>query len=209
MYLTKLVLNEHERRVYEYIADCEKMHRFIMSSFPMMDTSTARSDLNVLYKLSVSEKLICVYIQSNEKPNSSAQEYTNFIKSIDSIDIDRLKNKCVNGSVIKFSLFANPVVSVKHTNEDAKSHRVFIKDIDKRVEWLKKNIEKNGCSLLQVSEINTETVMGKKKSHLIKTIGSNWTGTVKIEDQEKFWNMFCLGIGHEKSYGFGMLQIWF
>lgn len=202
MYLTKLVLNTKSKYVVSHMADCEWVHKQIMElGFGHIQASQPRGTLKVLYALDGST----IYIQSAVKP-----EFRNikneFIHEPQILQIDKMKEMCLDGSCVRVRCTCNP------TYHDDNGKRRFILSEEKRDEWFRNVMIHNGAEVLVLSQTPESTIWGIKKdadgkTHRIYAKSVTYTGALRINDTEKFWNIFSNGIGKAKSYGCGMLMI--
>lgn len=205
MYLTQIIIKMDNRYAIQLISDCQKMHCFVMKGFPDIQSNQARDQLGILYKTESEGEYATLYVQSNIKPDLS--KFAEYSVSVKTKNIDELKNALVNNKILRFSLYANPTIQRKLNTEDTNSKRVFISNDKERAEWLKRKMNLGGAELLSIQESASSTVNGNHKNNMIHAVGIQWTGTLRIVDEELFWGLLSKGIGAEKAYGFGMLQL--
>src|SRR5690349_15359059 len=73
MILSRLFLNSRSREVRRDLADCQEMHRTVMSGLPQVNSSAARSELAVLFRVEESPVtgLPALLVQSRDRPDWS------------------------------------------------------------------------------------------------------------------------------------------
>lgn len=207
MYLTQMCFDKKNRRVYELMGDCEKMHKFVLSGFPDVEGSEARRSLAVLYRTDFTDRYLKLYVQSKIRPDY--QHNTVLLEDEPkTICIDPLRDRIHNGMILTVSVFANPIVRKKFAPEEKHNHKVFLKKEEERKVWLKRQFASGGAQLLGCREEAEEIVTGWRNGNHLQFPGIRWSCSIRIEDEEKFWNLFTDGVGSERAYGFGMIQIW-
>lgn len=176
------------------------MHRSLMKAFDQ-----SRDAAKILYRIIRTEKVIQIYVQSNDIPHWERIE-ANGYHSVKTKDISELLTSFQEQQVLHFSLLACPTKKV--AGEGKNSKRVVLRSEDLQLDWLKRQGEKNGFNILEAHIVaKTEPVSGSKESGPFHLVGIPFEGTLQITDAKAFAEGFQKGIGPEKSYGFGMLMI--
>ena len=194
MYLTRIMLSLTDPAVADLVFDCQKVHSFVMSGFPMVSSSTARSDMNVLYSLDCNDRTATLLVQSDEAP---------------AIHNYRIANARIQPMVMTKNVSGlNDLVQTRSEKRtDRPSMRKFIADEAGRMKWLYRHLEACGCRVLDAYEESTEAISGMRRSGRINAVGSHWKGTLQVTDPDKFWAAMREGIGHERAYGMGMIMV--
>lgn len=207
MYLTRIMLSLTDPAVADLVFDCQKVHSFVMSGFPMVSSSTARSDMNVLYSLDCNDRTATLLVQSDEAPAIHNYRIANarIQPMVMTKNVSGLNDLVQTKPMLTFALFANPTRSEKRT--DRPSMRKFIADEAGRMKWLYRHLEACGCRILDAYEESTEAISGMRRSGRINAVGSHWKGTLQVTDPDKFWAAMREGIGHERAYGMGMIMV--
>ena len=200
MILSLLLLDLGSPSVRQCFQNCQDLHRNIMKAF-----DAPRSEAKVLYRVIRSERNIQIYVQSSAKPQWDRIEPNGF-KCVKEKDISQLPDSFRTDQVLHFSLFACP--SKKVAGDGKNSKRVILRGEENQIEWLKRQGEKTGFSLLEAHVSGkAETMRGKKPSGEFQISGIPFEGVLQIKDVDSFRKGFAEGIGAEKAYGFGMLMV--
>ena len=200
MYLSKLELDIQSPSVRQALRDCQDMHRNLMRAF-----DGNRREVQMLYRLVKRDYGIYVYVQSAAEPQ------WNRIKDkgctcIQMQDVSALLDMFQKDSIFRFSVLACP--SKKIRRDGGNSRRVIIRKEDKRIEWLERQAERHGFSILEAHEsANEERLYGNKNNREFFLSGVPFEGILRITNADVFRHDFPLGIGAEKAYGFGLLMI--
>lgn len=115
MYLSRLTLDPRHRDARKWLADCNDLHRVVMSGFGQAEGASARDELGVLYRVEVSQggARVHVLVQSAAAPRwtieSGALLQTDGPKSLDALEA-----RLVPGEAFRFRLRANPTRRVHH-----------------------------------------------------------------------------------------------
>lgn len=135
IYLTKMILNPHSRRVQFEIGNPQQLHKTVCGAFPAVENQanlphhereTPRSKFDVLYRLDIDYRngKVVLLVQSTVKPAwnhlrenfLAAAEENLAVKSI-----GESYARIENGMKLRFRLQANPTKRVGKSDEQAKS----------------------------------------------------------------------------------------
>lgn len=232
MYLSRLTLNLRSREVRRDLADCHGMHRTLLKAFPAKadPAAGAREDFGMLYRVECSSRTgrSLIYVQSAERPDW-AKLPQGYLAEGDKQpnpackEITQAYQRLQPGTLLCFALKANPT---RKTGTASKAERlagvrkngcrVFIKETNAQVEWLRRKGEEGGFALLSVKvdaavpDLDTlpEPGVHGKRSGTELTFGSiSYQGHLQITDADRFRNTLARGLGSGKAYGFGLLTI--
>ncbi len=186
--------------VRQAFQNCQDMHRCIMKAF-----DHGREEAKVLYRILRSEKNIQIYVQSAEEPHwERISQYGFHCEKMK--DISQLQESFHSGQKLLFTLLACPTKKVE--SEGKNSKRVTLRGQEVQLDWLKRQGEKNGFTLLEAHlSGKSEQVSGKRTTGEFHLSGIPFEGVLQIQDLDAFKNGFMNGIGSEKAYGFGMLMV--
>ena len=121
-------------------------------------------------------------------------------------DISPILDAFSQNRVLHFSILAFPGKKIK--SESKNSKRVLLRGNEERMEWLKRQGDKNGFELIEAHETAEEQkVSASKTSGEFILSGVPFEGILRITDPALFKKGFAQGIGPEKAYGFGMLML--
>jgi len=162
MYLSRLILNIDNRRVWQEIAKPYEMHRTIMKAFPQVEThENPREKYNVLFRADVDERnrRTVVFVQSTIQPDWSflltIYEYlclSNDKQNPACKSIETTINSLRKDQILKFRLRANPTKRIgRDTKYDGalKGKRVGLLREEEQIEWLQSKGEKGGFTLIE------------------------------------------------------------
>lgn len=236
MYLSRLLLNPRNRAVWRDLADCQAMHRTVMSGFVAAQLpSDVRAALEVLHRVEVNRHTgsIVLLVQSMERPDwSGLGGYL-----LDTLGeenpackrIDRLYESITSGTLLAFRLRANPTKKIDtksgQDGERRNGRRVELTCEKDQIEWLRRKGERGGFHLLAVRTappvleeptvpnvlaMPAQKVVGdrrKEKGNRITFGAVLFEGDLVVEDAEAFRRTLETGIGPGKAYGFGLLSV--
>ena len=200
MYLSRLELRISSPAVRQTLRNCQDMHRTLMKAFDL-----GREEAGMLFRTVRTDAALLIYVQSMVRPQWERIEKSGCLCT-KMQDISALMDKFQENTVLRFSLLACPSKKVK--SEGKNSQRVLLRGTEDRLNWLKRQGEKNGFLLLEAHEAAKEQkISGVKPSGEFFLAGVPFEGILQITNAAAFQNAFQNGIGPEKAYGFGMLMI--
>ncbi len=200
MYLSRLSLQITLPSVRQSLRNCQDMHKTLMQAF-----DCSREEASLLYRVFRTDRSLYLYAQSMALPQWDHIEKNGFLCE-KMQDISALEESFNENMILRFSLLACPAKKVK--GEGKNSKRVLLREEEERHEWLKKQGEKYGFSLLEAHETaKEEKLSGTKQSGQFFVVGIPFEGVLQITDLELFKKGFRNGIGAEKAYGLGMLML--
>jgi len=219
MYLSRLILNPHHRRVQREIANPYQMHKTLMRCFP--DDLNRERD-RVLFRVETDTRtgIPTALLQSTLEPqwgwlgNDGARGYLLPAHLLPPGVTQNPDTKSFNlhlapGQVLAFRLRANPTVKRKFESGDRK--RVGIYGEEKQREWLKRKGEQSGFRLLSARVTDRGNVGGRVrragKTHQLKLLAVQFDGRLQVTDPERLRQSVRQGIGSGKGLGFGLLSL--
>jgi CRISPR system Cascade subunit CasE len=234
LYLSKLILNSRSNQVRRDLADCQSLHRRILSAFPNVtgDGAKAREHFGVLHRLDLSkdgeQSILVLLVQSNIEPDWTVlpEDYCLEIDG-ESKPVCKLVTQnyaaVQSGMTLLFRLRANPTRRVSSRCETEKNPRFYGRRVElyreeDQIAWLERKAEAYGFRLLAVKvnhdvpNLNTipESKIKGRRSGAEKpvTFGSVlFEGRLAVTDANQFREALVQGIGSGKAYGFGLLSI--
>lgn len=221
MYLSRLLLDSRSRAVRRDLADCQELHRTIMSAFPPTPTpdENPRSRFGVLHRLEVDRRLnrLILYVQSLEQPDWSGLPSGYLLGGPAVKQVEKVYRSLKTGEVLAFRLRANPTrkVDKKNQKDGPRWHgkRVELRREEEQIAWLRRKGEQGGFALSGVR------VQSQVKEHGRRHDGSGagspltltgvvFEGHLRITDADKFFHdSLAQGIGPGKAYGLGLLSL--
>lgn len=201
MYLSQLVLNEREPKIYQDLNNAHKFHQRIMQGFPDQDTATPRQDWHILYRQEPDS--LTILVQSAIAPDWERLP-GGYLTSAQVKSFDWSPAVLKPGTLYQFRLQANP------SKRDSKTRKILglYKQTD-QINWLLNRAESFGFQCLVVDPIPVPNTYGKKANQpgRISIHGVLFQGTLQVLDSDKFISALTTGIGRGKSYGCGLLSI--
>jgi CRISPR system Cascade subunit CasE len=172
VYLSKLTLNPRSQSVWRDLADCQALHRCVLSAFGHVDAGNARAALGVLYRIEndVRTGAMTLLVQSTERPKWGRLP-TQYLLETDGAENPACKAIGERYAVIetgmsfRFRLRANPTRKIEtKTGADGKKRngkRVEIRDEEKQLEWLERKGVQHGFQIRGVRTIDENKSIGK------------------------------------------------
>lgn len=148
MYLSRLVMNPRSRQVRRDLADCQQLHRTVMSLFPHTANGEARASLGVLYRVETDARtgISALLIQSHVAPAWNALPPDYALDDGDNIGTPRHKHLApayaalTTNWELAFRLRANPTrkIDTKSGPDGARRNgkRVELRREDEQIDWL-------------------------------------------------------------------------
>ena len=203
MFLSKLVLNELNRKVYLDLGNAHKFHQRIMQGFPDQEVEFPRQDWQILYRQEPEPLSNVILVQSNQEPDWSKLPDGYLLEDKTSVKPVDLSHWQLD-STLRFRIKVNPV------KRDAKTRKLIpLYKRDEHLAWFHRKAEQNGFQLNSVDSIPVPNITGSKgkRSGRIKIFAVLLQGQLQVRDREKFITAICQGIGKGRSYGCGLLSI--
>ena len=160
---------------------------------------SSRADDNLLFRVKRQTGIIWLYIQSTSKfhidETQIAEAGLEFYKQFNT---DKIEENF-------FELNYFDVECFPCKCDTATQKRYFLTNPDDRLDWLKRQFEKNGINIIDCREYQLGNIwMDKyKKAKSIRT--ATFEGYMQIFDEELAKEFFKRGLGRFKAYGLGMI----
>lgn len=228
MILSRLTLNPRSGEAARDLADCQELHRTILSAFPDGGGGATRERFGILFRLEYRRGAPpALLVQSHENPNWSKLPRAYLCAPPESKDISAALDSVLAGAVFRFRLRANPTRKIE-TKSDAGGNRRNGKRVELRTEqeqlnWLKRKAAEGGFELVSVRtaaeipdvRVSDEGKVGGFRSSVSSSIGKRpltfasvlFDGKLCVTDAHKFRATLEQGVGSAKAYGFGFLSI--
>lgn len=234
IYLSRLVLDQRNRAVQRDLADCQQMHRTVMSLFPAAERADPRSAMGVLYRLETNPRTgqVILLLQSGVAPDWSrlepgyladtAGEGNPMCKSV-----DEQYGRLAPGMRLAFRLRANPTRKIDTRSgpdgERRNGRRVELRREEEQLDWLRR---KGADCGFDVVEARARPAPGSRAARPGEQTGTRSTqgeagverarltfaavlfeGELEVRDVARFRVALAKGIGPAKAYGFGLLSV--
>jgi CRISPR system Cascade subunit CasE len=233
MYLSRLLLDARNPSVRRDLADCQQMHRTILSAFGLADQGPggARLAFGVLFRIEEAPDGVMIYVQSREKPAWQRLPEGYLLPDVDRRggnpavrDVGGVIASFASGRTLRFRLLANATRKVHPRRRDGSERkngtRVPLRDDRERAEWLRRKAADSGFELLHVSvspgvddirqaprrRVRGSRLDGAHRSE-IEFEGVLYDGRLRVGKPGRFRDALERGIGPGKAYGFGLLSL--
>lgn len=162
MYLSRLILNPRDRRVRHDLADCQELHRTVLSAFPQVGVSGqgARAAFGVLHRLDADSRFgrPVLLVQSQERPDWSrlSPGYLADARGVENPAckaVNEQYGRLTEGSVLAFRLLANPTKRLNESQPGSrlgKGKRAELRGEEAWQQWLGRKAEQGGFRVLAV-----------------------------------------------------------
>ena len=200
MYLSKFVMNKEHPSAKQAMKNVQDFHRNLMTYF-----QNSRQEAGVLYRTNFLTKNPIVYVSSKIPPKNIRQ---GFMDLLESRSIDSYVESLSNGKIFSFDICTIPCKKVVREGKK-NSARITLGLEVERIEWLQRKAEGAGFRILAVQEMECSETYGKKKAagYEMYLKGYHYQGQLIVDDEKKFRQAYCDGIGPDKAYGYGMLLL--
>jgi CRISPR system Cascade subunit CasE len=214
MYLSRIALNTHRKSTMTALASPQKLHAAVESSFPPDFAAHGRN----LWRIDRLSSALYLLVLSRQKPDFShlVEQYgwPGAEQKWETKNYDQLMERIKVGQRWLFRLRANPVHSVKQTNdsrhEPIKRGKVYAHvTVQQKEQWLLERAAKHGFNL-QAGEFRVvqQEVRQFPRQRKMVTLGiATFEGILEVVDTTLFLRALTGGIGRAKAYGCGLLTI--
>lgn len=202
MYLSRIKLNKHSKRISHFLSSPQVAHATVEGAFSDEDNTRK------LWRIDYYKDFYCVLLMSQNKPNlhSFIEQFGYPEEEPEIKDYTPFLNHLKTGQKYRFRLVANPVQSVSEDAGQRGKIRSLV-TIAQQEEWLSKRSEKLGCNFLQFELVTREKKIFKRKTGKVILSTATYEGVLEITNIELFKTTLINGVGRAKSYGCGLLTL--
>jgi len=207
MYLSRLMLNSHSRRVQRDLADPYQMHLTVMRAFPaVQDGGPGR----VLFRVDVTRdggRLLLV--QSDKRPDwrwlDDAEWRGYVLPAAGSVASKEWQPALQRGQALAFCLRANPTMK-------RKGERLGLMKLAEQEAWLQRKMEAAGARVVRVDVRPEGMVHGfgrddEGKAQHMSLFAVRMEGVLRVLEPVQLEQAVSGGIGSAKGFGFGLLSL--
>jgi CRISPR system Cascade subunit CasE len=230
MYLSRLVLNARDFRVRRDLANCQELHRTLLSAFPADGGS--RAEVGLLFRVEGDGAAPVVLAQSQVRPDwerlrgrSPGYLRGGPGEGWQVKEVGTAYAALREGAVLRFRLRANPTRrlgnSVEVEQPGKRGKRVALLKEEQRLDWLARKADAAGFALRRVQSsdgaVPAVDVRPEDNQRGWRDAGERtdrlqfgsvlFEGELSVSDAERFRAALTSGIGSGKAYGFGLLSI--
>ncbi|MDO4466876.1 MAG: type I-E CRISPR-associated protein Cas6/Cse3/CasE [Bacillota bacterium] len=203
MYLSRVEIDKKKYETMKALYNLEIMHGMVERSFE----GSRQRNLWRMDQLAGKDYLLL--LSSTSPNNDNLPEQIGFADSKwETKSYDSFLSKISNGSQWHFRLTVNPTVCT-YQDSNVRGKVKAIVTVPAQKEWLKKQGEKRGFSLLdnQFDVVETDWKKIKKDKREVRIISVSFEGILTVTDVDSFRELLTCGIGREKAYGMGLMTI--
>lgn len=183
----------------ELMTNSDNIHHLLGKLFNVNKEENWRSKYNILYKVDTTTTFKLII--KSDIPMDKKAASDNNVRILSENEV-----KIKNGQELSIKLDVSPFRRV-----DGQKTKRIIKTTNERIAWLTNKLTHNNeCEIKSISEVsqvmNYMAHPDKAKGASMLT-GYRYDIRVVIKDQAGFAELLKKGIGPQKSYGFGLLEI--
>lgn len=207
MYLSRVEIDNQNRRKNKELSHLGAYHNWVESSFPAEFKETIRS--RKLWRIDTLLGKKYLLLMSNEKPDLEILEKYGVPGSAKTKCYDRFLESIEEGKLYRFRVTLNPVRAL--SQGEGKRGRIVPEITSKQqIQYLEARADKLGFELipyeLQIVERGWEP-FGKQGQKMIRLSKATFEGILKVIDKKIFYHTLTEGIGKKKAYGFGLMTV--
>lgn len=188
----------------------QKIHAAVENSFPPDLPQNGRN----LWRIDKLNNALYLLVLSSRKP-----DFTHIVEQFgwpdseqgwETKDYDSLIQQISPGQRWQFRLRANPVHSVKQSDDKENKSRGKVYahvTIKQQEQWLSERAEKNGFILHSFAVVQQEMRKFQRNNKPVTLGIATFEGILEVKDKTLFIQTLTKGIGRAKAYGCGLLTI--
>lgn len=207
MYLSRVEIDVLDRRKIRDLTHLGAYHNWVETSFPDEISQDIRS--RKLWRIDKINDHLYLLVVSEGKPDLNALEKYGVPGSAETKCYDSFLDSICRDHLYRFRVTLNPVRAV--SQGEGKRGRVMPEiTAEQQLHFLESRAERLGFELIpeeyQIVERSWKPFR-KKGQRIIQLSKTTYEGTLKVTDEELFYNTLTNGIGKKKAYGFGMMTV--
>lgn len=201
MYLSRVSLDRKNHDVIKALSSPHVMHAMLASCLP---SSSERS----LWRVDPLGGGLALLLQSHTPPTRAPFSLDDW----ETRPYGTLLGKIQVGQVWRFRLCANPVHSVK-TSEESRGKIFAHVTVDQQKQWLLKKCQTHGFSICRTGDgylfdvVERDIKNFKRKEARVTLATAVFEGVLQIEEASLFCDKLKNGIGRGRAYGCGLLTL--
>ena len=203
MFLSKVVVNTRDRETLTHLEDADFWHKRVMSAFENLNgIKSPRKEMGILFRKEIKNNVVILYVQSLVEPNWYGKTWVVDAQIKNLSDFYSALN---NNMILHFSL-----LSIPYYNDESvlkKDKAKCFKTNEDKIEWLKRKETYCGFVIETISIVGNGEYLGNIGGNKKGLYMTNFVGTLRITDIDKFRKCYMEGLGRQKSYGAGMLLL--
>ena len=203
MYLSRIAIDSTDQRTLRALSNPEILHGMIESCFPA-------GRQRRLWRIDVLRGQLYLLLLSHEKPDPEplVRQIGLPGAELECRSYQPLMDRILPGSVWRFRLVANPVVSVPSKNGERGKVKAITITAHQR-EWLVRQGEHYGFVLQDghFDVVHNEWKIFRNKGKTVSILSADFEGALTVKEPEAFKTALENGIGRAKAYGMGLLTV--
>ncbi len=170
MYLSRMIIDPRSREVQRDLADCQRLHRRVMSLFPdVPGQNEARARLGILYRVDTLARSGYALLAQSRVPPDFRTLPDGYLLDTggdppnpESKLVEHVYDRLRVGMVLRFRLRANPTKKIDswqgREGYRPNGRRVDLRREEDQIAWIRRKAEQHGFRLLEVA-LRPDTVV--------------------------------------------------
>lgn len=203
VYLTRIEIDPYSREAAGLLGNAYTMHQALCDL-----TDASRSESKMLHRIVRMPDRTSVYVYTEDpiEPSSTRRGF----RVGAARDMQPMLDKLRPGQMLAFDLVAVPCKKAKPDDPAVKnSRRVVLREPEERMNWLRRQLERNGFELVAALEKAPVDMSARKRGTKagFRLRGYHYAGRVRVVDPRLAQRALAEGIGSERAFGYGMLLV--
>lgn len=219
---TRIAIDPISRNAMPYLSNPHRLHGAIMKMFSPAPHGQS-GEQRVLWRLDSFATSTWLYIVSSEEPDAKGFHEEAGVSHLvpETQTYTRILDQVKSGGTYGFRLTANTMKAAVDAGspntkrpELTRGKRVPIIHDDQKIQWLQRQGESHGFSLVESTEHGPLVRIGpsgnrrfKRNNSTVTLHGTQFDGTLKVDDLDALRNALVSGIGRGKAYGLGLMSL--
>lgn len=202
MFLSKIEMPLSEPAVRAAMWDAQRMHRLAAGLYRL-----PRQDAELLYRVRAEGQTVSLYLYADLPVDRS--QLLPWMRLAGERNLGDWLAAMQAGQLWGFELLTMPFKKVSD-GTGGNSRRRVLRSQEERLAWLSRKAEQNGFTILAVQEAigeKTGAAHPEDKGGRLYLDSYRYSGTLRIDDAERFREAVRHGIGPGKAYGLGMILL--
>lgn len=206
MFLSRICLNPRKRKTLAALTNPNVFHGALQEA--MKDENGAWSTDRTLWRLETLKGSQYLLILSRVKPNLRIlEDQFGFVGEGIIKNYDPLLESIKEGQTYRFRIAANPTYTGMYNGKEKRLAQLIP---SKQLDWIKEKGLANGFKADEVIIQSKKWISIRKPANRrakVNFLAVQFDGVLTVTDAELFKKALVNGIGHEKTYGMGLLSI--
>jgi CRISPR system Cascade subunit CasE len=202
MYLTRIVVDAHDRKVQRALEDPYRLHQAILAAFP---SGAGNPRGRVLFRVEpeVRGRGVVVLIQSEIAPGWGDSAVAERLTLLSADPPKALPASLEKGQAFRFRLRANPT-------RRSQTRRLAVVGIEAQTAWLRRKLEGAGFELVTARVVDEGVRRGRKPGREEGNMvfaSVLFDGILRVSAGDRALEALRGGVGSAKAFGFGLISL--